>query len=173
MAKKHQNLVKTRYWLSTSYTQPRQHILKSRQISFLVKKPFDQTQRIYCSMSTVENAGFSRCKYSSARKHFNIFCWCTIVYFTMQACSLTFTHTDKGMYGSARKTKLSGFLCITGKVASDKNRSLCCWAGNPAERWQARTKLISSLTNRMDKWTDKKHGQSGWILGKGRDRWIM
>ena len=28
---------------------------------------------------------------------------------------------------------------------------------------------ISALTNRMDKWTDRKH-QSDWILGKGGDR---
>lgn len=28
---------------------------------------------------------------------------------------------------------------------------------------------ISTLTNRMDRGTDKKHGQSDWILGKGGD----
>lgn len=35
---------------------------------------------------------------------------------------------------------------------------------------QGQNRQISSLNNRMDKWTDKKHGQSDWILGKGRDR---
>lgn len=53
------------------------------------------------------------------------------------------------------------------------NMSLCCWVGNPVGGKQeiaSKDKQISTMINRVDRWNDKQHGQSDWILGKGGDR---
>lgn len=128
-------------------------------------------------MSIVENAGFSHCKYLAVCKHINMIHRCTFVYFTMQAhsISLTFTHVNKGRYGDAKRTKQFNCLCITSKTIPDKSQQIPVLLGGKPRGSQTRgrqrqTDRFLHTINRKDKWTNKQHGQSGWILGKGGDR---
>lgn len=79
--------------------------------------------------------------YTAVCRHIIISCWCTVVYFTMQAhsVSLTFTTRKQGNIWDARRTKQFNCLCIASKAISDKSGipSVAPWEAN--RRWQAKT----------------------------------
>ena len=95
------------------------------------KRSCDQTQRIYCSMSIVEH-----CKYSAICKHINIVHRCTVIYFTMQAHSVSLT-CKQGEGMEMQEGRNGSIVCASpAKLHQIRvNTSLCGWVGE----WQAMT----------------------------------